>query len=834
MKGDFSRDTFDPKKHYSGVRLQQGRVQMDADWNEQIDITAHRDRTEATDTIGGCGAPVNKAGFQIGAGAPTAGDLTIGAGRYYADGLLCENEAAVTLSSQPDLPGLPPIAADGTYVVYLDVWHRHLTALEDTSIREVALGGPDTATRTKTVWQVKYARAGDVGMAATCTTVADPWPAASTGTMRARATAAADSGSPCVIPPSAGFRRLENQLYRVEIQKPGAVGVATFKWSRDNGSILTEWLDQTTNVLKVTSIGRDGVLNFAPGQFIELIDDARELSGQPGTLVRVDKAEGQLLTITGTVDRNNFKGNPKIRRWDSPDPGETVVTRPGVNDGFLPLESGVEVRFEDGQYATGDYWLIPARTNTANIEWPPDAANPLLGAAQPPRGIRHHFCRLALVRFAANAVTGIEDCRQLFLPLTGINTFFYLGGDGQEVMPDPSALVPLAQPLRAGVSNGLKDAKVRFEIKQGAGQLHGKSGPVDIDVKDGVAECDWALDSNTPVQVVEANLLDTGGKTVHLPIRYTANLSMAGQVSYDPKKCSNLAGVKTVQEALDRLCQDPGIHVRRLLLRNNERFGNDLDVTTEALSKGIVIEFDQEIEPLTAVRPTCFVTVEAPFSTPRFATTVPVVSPASAHTSFILTADVRAEGPTIVWIPTREAVEFLSHPEVLRNVGETKTLAHLTLKGNFISAKGRPDLVLDGEVFGRPEGARVAEVLPSGDRRRGGDLEIWFWILPPSDIFATFTVVPAALSSSTVSRGKGTITLSSAATGANGVTVALTSTAPPNLIAMPASVLVAPGSLVANFDVAVINRVLTPTPVTITASAQGAAISTVVTVIPAG
>ena len=38
MRGDFSRDTFDPVKHFSRVLQQQGRVQLDADWNEQTAI----------------------------------------------------------------------------------------------------------------------------------------------------------------------------------------------------------------------------------------------------------------------------------------------------------------------------------------------------------------------------------------------------------------------------------------------------------------------------------------------------------------------------------------------------------------------------------------------------------------------------------------------------------------------------------------------------------------------------------------------------------------------------------------------------------------------------
>ena len=58
MKGDFSRDTFDSKKHYSRVLMQQGRVQTDADWNEQQAITGViAKKPTTTDIIGACGAP---------------------------------------------------------------------------------------------------------------------------------------------------------------------------------------------------------------------------------------------------------------------------------------------------------------------------------------------------------------------------------------------------------------------------------------------------------------------------------------------------------------------------------------------------------------------------------------------------------------------------------------------------------------------------------------------------------------------------------------------------------------------------------------------------------
>ncbi len=163
MNGDFTRLTFRPERHFSGVRLQQGRVLLDADWNEQADIVAHRDRTAAADAFGAGGAPLHEAGFRL---VPVAGTEStwggaagvIGRGRYYVDGIVCVNDTDVVFGSQPDLLGATLPATAGAYLVYLDVWQRHLTALEDPGLREVALGGPDTTTREKTVWQVKLER----------------------------------------------------------------------------------------------------------------------------------------------------------------------------------------------------------------------------------------------------------------------------------------------------------------------------------------------------------------------------------------------------------------------------------------------------------------------------------------------------------------------------------------------------------------------------------------------------------------------------------------------------------------------------------------------------
>jgi len=444
MKGDFTRSTFRPAKHYSGVLMQQGRVQLDADWNEQNDIVRHRTETEAVDVVGPSGAPKGNAGFSIftspatlpaaeqarltalGVLPLTPGNFLIGAGRYYVDGMLCENDGTTSFTSQLDLPGTTPIASDGVYIAYLDVWQRHLTALDDPSIRETALGGPDTATRSRTVWQVKLVRAGNVGASIDC---ASAVPALNTATqpsggrLTARAQPQATQTDPCIIPASAGYRRLENQLYRVEVHREGNIGTATFKWSRENGSVAAAITAAQGTRITVSDVGADAVRGFKSGDWVEIVDDRGDLNGTPGTLVQIDSVDPATRVITTravvpTIADADLRWRPKLRRWDQ---SGNTATANGVTtaSGFLGLEDGVEVRFTGNAFKSGDYWLIAARTETGTIEWPLDASNAPL--EQPPVGIGHHYARLAVLQSVNGTVTVIDDCRQLFPPLTAID-----------------------------------------------------------------------------------------------------------------------------------------------------------------------------------------------------------------------------------------------------------------------------------------------------------------------------------------------------------------------------------------------------------------------------
>lgn len=433
MKGDFSRVTFDPSRNFTRVLLQQGRVQLDADGNEQAAILLHYLRSLAADLIGPFGGPGDS--FKIGVKpASNPLDLTIGKGHYYVDGWLCENPADLTYSGQRSLgeqeKSLP---TQFPFLVYLDVWERHVTWVQDDSIREVALGRLDTATRAQLVWQVRAVReAAGVTVGRTRDEVmgqwqslVDFWQPANRGRLKARAKMDGDDTDACTVSPEARYRGDENQLYRVEIQsyEVAANGskALTFKWSRENGSVIFPVRDLDGMTATLESLGRDEATGLQVGNWVEIVDDVIDLSGKPGPLLKVKEInaaratvtlEGETTGIPVYKEGEEATRNAYLRRWDHQemafkDKNDARTPNGGVlfvfgqaGDGWLDLEKGIQVQFQnEGTYRPGDYWLIPARTVTGDVEWPGEVDNP---TALPPHGVEHHFAPLAIVT-AANA-----------------------------------------------------------------------------------------------------------------------------------------------------------------------------------------------------------------------------------------------------------------------------------------------------------------------------------------------------------------------------------------------------------------------------------------------
>jgi hypothetical protein len=405
VKGDFSRDTFRPDRHYGAVRLQQGRVLTDADWNEQSDIVSDAIETALRDLIGAHGGPAGSAGFAVQpAGAGRRGDFVVGAGRYYVDGIRCENPAPVEYRSQPHLPDPPP-AGPGRSVVYLDVWRREVTSVQDPELADPALGGTDTATRLQTVWQVRVLPVAGAGGGFECRVEELPEWGDLTAGPRSLMSARAE--------PSGGYRGIENHLYRVEIHEGGEGGSALFTWSRDNGSVV--FPIAAVKGATVTVSGLDRGRGLGPGDWVEATDDPTELWGRAGVLlevVSVDVATDTVVVSAEPPVSRDPSQHPLLRRWDERTPAGALLVEEGR---WIELEDGLELRFgPGGSYRTGDHWLIPARPATRDVEWPKDDDTPV---PRPPRRIAHRYCPLALLEWRDGRIAGHVDCRRLFAPL---------------------------------------------------------------------------------------------------------------------------------------------------------------------------------------------------------------------------------------------------------------------------------------------------------------------------------------------------------------------------------------------------------------------------------
>ncbi|MEK8172942.1 DUF6519 domain-containing protein [Streptomyces sp. M19] len=79
---------------------------------------------------------------------------------------------------------------------------------------------------------------------------------------------------PCLAGPDARYRGPENQLYRVEVHEGGTAQDATFKWSRENGSVLLPVDELDGTWAELGSLGGDDKLGLNVGDWVEFTDAA--------------------------------------------------------------------------------------------------------------------------------------------------------------------------------------------------------------------------------------------------------------------------------------------------------------------------------------------------------------------------------------------------------------------------------------------------------------------------------------------------------------------------------------------------------------------------------
>jgi hypothetical protein len=357
MSKDISRYLFQPSKHYSGVRMQQGRVTLDSDWNEGARLEAEEARQTRLDLIGPMGtadegffidnvtgsvdASPSPYDFEIFNGTFTLGGLRlvvesdqgyqtylqqndwvhVGEDDYY-DPRLPRFEDSNSPPQPPTPPSLADLANGPRYdLVFLRAWEQPVTAVEDGELIEAALGGPDTSVRMRRMWRVGVMPGledfgGDCAGAflALIEAAIDPTiygaPESESnidhsfdlGTCELRSAArlkvsldGPGTTPPCEPSVPGGFLGAENETFRVQLVTPDS-----FVWGRDNASPLyrvTPAAGERTKIFFQTQ-PRDQASQPLEGQAVEILPQSARLPN--GEFVA--EAQGHLATVTSSYN----------------------------------------------------------------------------------------------------------------------------------------------------------------------------------------------------------------------------------------------------------------------------------------------------------------------------------------------------------------------------------------------------------------------------------------------------------------------------------------------------------------------------------------------------
>lgn len=427
MKTQISRDSFRPAANFSGVYLQQGRMILDADWNEATAIANARLEAALRDTVAS-GAPRTGGLSIVAAGAAIA----IRPGALYVDGVPARlaGAADIPLLSQPDYRFAPALPG-ASYRLYADVWERAVSGVEDESLLDAGLHGADTATRTRTVLQVKWCADGD--------NPADPTQNPPQGNaalalqLRQIAVDASDPCNPCAAEVEVD-EPVGNYLFRVEVHDVRTVDGhlrLTLKWSRDNGaeaytpSTFPAGFDQGDWVWEFFDADTENLLghHFPAGQprrrgVIAETFAVPGAAGEPTRCVRQWDGYAEIDLVSRTLVRGMDR---QVRLSAALGANAHGAFRFGTRPGAVTLNLELfklELLIVGTAFVAGDYWQVAVREAThASGQW-------LLGtdsAGEPPRGLRHRYLPLGrVVGGVLQTQTDAERRRFHFPPLSDL------------------------------------------------------------------------------------------------------------------------------------------------------------------------------------------------------------------------------------------------------------------------------------------------------------------------------------------------------------------------------------------------------------------------------
>ena len=455
MGSDRARVTYDPKQQYRSVVMQQGRVTLEADWNEASQIASEELRKETLDFVGPCGTPDN--GYEILlTSTPTTPpyDFSIQSGTMYVGGIRAYLFDNVQYSNQPDWQDIGPEDKDWESLsslagspatidefVYLYLREQEVSAVEDPDLKDIALGGPDTAQRTRLLQRIVRVPCQGTDCLSGLIAAEDKWQTEGlyfdSSTMRLESWGRlivsfqqTQNQGPCQPQAQGGYVDPDNQLIRVQITGNDPVtGSPQFLWGFDDASFLYRISvdPQSPENLVFQSVPVDASHQPMSQQTLEVLRTAAilpnggEVAATSGFVFTLDKnyiPDKQMVVLPSGVtlpaDYTTASTSPPeqlfLRVWES-----VVSFTPGQ---AKPLgDTGVSVTLSlqspGDEFHVGDYWLFAVRPTTPQTAYPERYQN----SPQPPEGPRLWACPLGVIAWNNQVGTLVSDCRNKFCNL---------------------------------------------------------------------------------------------------------------------------------------------------------------------------------------------------------------------------------------------------------------------------------------------------------------------------------------------------------------------------------------------------------------------------------
>jgi len=511
---DISRSAYYPQKRYAGVRMQQGRVLTDDDFNEQ-EVLNHEDkRLMRKDVIGVAGSPDK--GFSISeADDENDIDFQINKGVFYIGGLRAELHENQQYKQQKDWlqnPGTKPPNGERQDMAYLEIWQQIVSAVEDEELFETALGGPDTTTRRRTMCRVHI---NENVKTSYCT---EAWNKVkkriekniggkfqenhalkSDAKLKVEYDTDGINESLCAPSTITGYLGAENQTIRVQL-----IDKDHFNWCFDNGTPLyrvkLEDAASDRKTIKLLTEPKDQAHWPKAGQIVEIIPWSAVLEN--GEKLAGELEERHFSTLESSYKPSTYEvtlntplvesfGNQWEKRDDADELRKTRFGKENLNQhGYFfmrvwdrgaetkndlkiafnntPINlgtTGLKITISGKHRLPGDHWIISARPHT------PDQVQPWeLEVSRSTEGYQRFYAPLAIIHWNSPN-TGkhvIYDCRRSFRPITDQNLCCtYTVGDGVKSRGDFSSLVEAINHLpfeggRICVLPGVHHANVRI------------------------------------------------------------------------------------------------------------------------------------------------------------------------------------------------------------------------------------------------------------------------------------------------------------------------------------------------------------------------------------